>query len=42
MNRNGNIDDIVTSADTNLPTNKVKKICDTTLKKKERDNISEK
>ena len=42
MNRNVKIDDIVTSADTDLPSNKFKKVCETTLKKKERDNIWEK
>ena len=40
-NRNAKIDDIVTLADINLPTNKFKKVCDNTLKKKE-DNIWEK
>ena len=41
MNRNAKID-IVASGDIYLPTNKFKKICDTILKKKERDNIWEK
>ena len=42
MNRNAKIDDVVTSADINLPTNKFKKVCDTTLEKEERDTIWEK
>ena len=41
MNRNAKIDDVVTSADINLPTNK-SKVCDTTLEKEERDTIWEK
>ena len=42
MNRNANINDDVLSAEKNLPTNKFKKICDTTLKKEERDTAWEK
>ena len=42
MNRNAKIDDVVTSADINLPTNKFKKVCGTTLEKEERDTIWEK
>ena len=42
MNRNAKIDDAVASADINLPSYKFKKVCDTTLKKKERDTICEK
>ena len=42
MNRNAKIDDVVSSAEKNLPTNKFKKVCDTTLKKEERDTIWEK
>ena len=42
MNRNAKIDDVVTSAEKKLPTNKFKKVCDTTLKKEERDTIWEK
>ena len=32
MNRNAKIDDVVLPAEKNLPTNKFKKVCDTTLK----------
>ena len=42
MNRNAKIDDVVLSAEKKLPTNKFKKVCDTTLKKEERDTIWEK
>ena len=42
MNRNAKIDDVIASADINLPSYKFKKVCDTTLKKKERDTICEK
>ena len=42
MNRNAKIDDVVLSAEKNLPTNKFEKVCDTTLKKEEQDIIWEK
>ena len=41
MNSNAKIDDVVTSVDINLPTNKFKEICDTTLKKEEPNTIWE-
>ena len=41
MNRNTKID-VVLSSEKKLPTNKFKKVCDTTLKKEERDTIWEK
>ena len=42
MNRNAKIDDVVTSAEKNLPTSKFKKVCNTNLKKEEQDTIWEK
>ena len=42
MNRNAKIDNVVLSAEKKLHTNKFKKVCDTTLKKEERDTIWEK
>ena len=42
MDRNAKIDDVVLSAEKNLPTNKFKKVCDTALKKTERDTTWEK
>ena len=42
MNRNAKINDAVPAADINLPTNKFKKVCNTTFKKEKRDTIWEK
>ena len=42
MNRNAKINDAVPVADINLPTNKFKKVCNTTFKKEKRDTIWEK